>query len=56
MYFLIFKWDFWKIMFSLSTSMLLAVEWYFAYQVKGIDVLYKKFKYFQKNKKIFYFF
>ena len=37
----------------LTTSVLLAVEEYFAYQVKGIDVLYKKFKvfrqYFEKN-------
>ena len=31
-----------KITFLLTTSALLAVEWYFAYQVQGIDGLYKK--------------
>ena len=37
-------------MFLLTTSVLLAVEGYFAYQVKGIDVLYKNNKcYFQKK-------
>ena len=39
-----------KITFLLSTSVLFAVERYFAYQVKGIDVLYKKIKcYFRKK-------
>ena len=36
--------------FLLTTSVLLAVEGYFAYQVKGIDVLYKKIEcYFRKK-------
>ena len=36
--------NFRKITFLLTTSVLLAVEGYFAYQVKGIDALYKKIK------------
>ena len=28
--------------FLFTTSALLAVEWWFAYQVKGIEVLYRK--------------
>ena len=31
-----------KITFLLTTPTLLDVEWYFAYQAKGVDVLYKK--------------
>ena len=42
--------NFQKITFLLTTSVLLAVEGYFAYQVKGIDVLCKKIKrYFRKK-------
>ena len=42
--------NFRKITFLLTTSVLLAVEGYFAYQVKEIDVLYKKIKcYFRKE-------
>ena len=45
-----FRWDFRKITFLLTTSVLLAVEGYFAYQVKGVNVLCKKVKcYFRKN-------
>ena len=44
-----FRRNFRKITFLLTTSVLLAVEGYFAYQVKGIDVLYKKIKYFRKK-------
>ena len=44
-----FRRNFRKITFLLTTSVLLAVEGYFAYHVKMIDVLYKKIKlYFQK--------
>ena len=44
-----FRRNFRKIMFLFTTSVLLAVEGYFAYQVKGIDVLCKKIKcYFRK--------
>ena len=49
-YFFNFWQNFRKISFLLATSVLLAVEGYFAYQVKGIDVLYKKTKcYFEKK-------
>ena len=42
--------NFRKITFLLTTSVLLAIEGYFTYQVKGIDVLYKKIKcYFRKK-------
>ena len=44
--------NFRKITLLLSTSVLLAVEGYFAYQVKGIDVLYKKIKCYFRKKKI----
>ena len=36
-------------MFLLTTSVLLVVEGYFAYQVIGIDVLYEKIKCFRKK-------
>ena len=37
-------------MFLFTISVLLAVEGYFAYQVKGICILYKKIKcYFREN-------
>ena len=45
-----FSTEFSKKAFLLTTSVLLAVEGYFAYQVKGIDVYYKRIKcYFQKK-------
>ena len=44
-----FRPNFRKFTFLLTTSALLTVEWYFAYQMKRIDVLYNKMKY---NKKI----
>ena len=40
-----FRRNFLNITFLLTTSMLLAVEGYFVYQVEGIDVLY----YFRKK-------
>ena len=36
----------------LTTSVLLTVEGYFAYQVKGIDLLYKKIKCYFRKKRI----
>ena len=49
-YFSIVDGIFEKITFLLTTSVLLVVEGYFANQVKGIDVLYKKIKcYFRKK-------
>ena len=48
-----FRRNFRKITFLLTTSVLIAVEGYFAYQVKGIDVLYKKIKcYFEEKKDV----
>ena len=44
-----FRWNFRNITFLLTTSALLAVEGYFAYQVKGIDVLYKKIMFYEKK-------
>ena len=44
--------NFRKITFLLTTSVLLAVKGYFAYQVKGIDVLYKKIKCYFRKKRI----
>ena len=38
-----------KIMFLLTTSVLFVVESYFSYQVKMIDVFYKKKCYFRRN-------
>ena len=45
-----FRLSFRTIAFLLTISALLSVEWYFVYQAKGIDVLYKKTKcYFWKE-------
>ena len=40
--FLNVRWIFRKIAILLTNSALVAVEWYIAYQGKGVDVLYKK--------------
>ena len=50
--FSIFDGIFKKITFLLTTSVLLAVEGYFAYHVKGIDVLYKKIKWYFPKKRV----
>ena len=42
--------NFQNIMILLPNSAVLAVEWYIAHQVKGVDVFYTKIKsYFWKN-------
>ena len=40
------------VLHAVKSSVLLAVERYFAYQVKGIDVLYMKTKCYFRNKRI----
>ena len=49
-YITIFGRIFEKIMFLLTTSVLLAIEGYFAYQVKWIEVLYTKIKFLSKKR------
>ena len=41
--------NFQKNAFLLTTSLLLAMECYFAYPAKGIDILYKNIVVFEKN-------
>ena len=44
-----FKQNFRNITYLLTTSVLMAVERHFAYQAKGIDVLYKKIQCYLKK-------